>query len=373
MQWREHYYVQIEVFRIMAKLYATLGPACNQTDVLAQMLHYGLDGMRLNLSHTSLKESTQLLSTFRSACRTVGQQADLMIDLQGPEQRIDGIPEPYTVTSGDQLVIQPSVNCRALPAFHVSPGLAAALRTGDHLLIHDGLIRIEIIRNSTPGANTDTAADDGFLAQVLRGGVLENGQSVKIENREIKSPALTAADLMNLDLAAEAGVTSVMQPFVRSASDLEEVRAALSARNLHAHIFAKIETLSGLDHIREILPSADVIVIARGDLGNAVPLWSLPGVQKDIAALCREAGKPFMVVTQMLQSMISSPVPTRAEVSDIFNAVLDGADYLMVTGETAIGQYPVQVIRYLAQTVQEAESYRARVSTQYSSHSEVSP
>ena len=118
----------------MAKLYATLGPACNQTDVLAQMLHYGLDGMRLNLSHTSLKESTQLLSTFRSACRTVGQQADLMIDLQGPEQRIDGIPEPYTVTSGDQLVIQPSVNCKALPAFHVSPGLAAALRTGDHLL-----------------------------------------------------------------------------------------------------------------------------------------------------------------------------------------------------------------------------------------------
>ena len=150
-----------------------------------------------------------------------------------------------------------------------------------------------------------------------------------------------------------------MQPFVRSGEDLRTLRDALDQAGCGAlRIYAKIENQRGMDRLPEILLEADEIVIARGDLGNAMPLWMLPAAQKKIAAACRAANKPFMVVTQMLASMEHSPVPTRAEVSDVFNAVLDGAASVMVTGETAVGEYPVNVIRYLADTVNAAERYR---------------
>ncbi len=149
-----------------------------------------------------------------------------------------------------------------------------------------------------------------------------------------------------------------MQPFVRSADDLRQVRRAMAEAGCpHLRLFAKIEDAAGIAALPRLLPAADEIVIARGDLGNAMPLWQLPAAQKRIAAACRAAGKPFMVVTQMLQSMTHSPVPTRAEVSDVFNAVLDGAASVMVTGETAVGEYPAQVIRYLAATAAEASHY----------------
>ena len=158
------------------------------------------------------------------------------------------------------------------------------------------------------------------------------------------------------------GVTSVMQPFVRGAEDLRTLRSVLEKRKLKLRIFAKIESLTGLANLETIIPFADVIVIARGDLGNAMPLWELPRAQKKIARSCQEAGKPFLTVTQLLASMTQNASPTRAEVSDIFNAILDGASAVMVTGETAVGRYPVEVIRYLAKTVETAEDYAADLS-----------
>ena len=150
-----------------------------------------------------------------------------------------------------------------------------------------------------------------------------------------------------------------MQPFVRDREDLQAVRAALDEAGCsRVRLLAKIENRAGLERLPQLLPAADEIVIARGDLGNDMPLWELPAAQKRIAAACRDGGKPFMVVTQMLASMERSPVPTRAEVSDIFNAVLDGAASVMVTGETAAGQYPAEVIKYLVNTVRAAERYR---------------
>lgn len=169
---------------------------------------------------------------------------------------------------------------------------------------------------------------------------------------------MTAQDRENLALAPSCGVTAVMQPFVRSADDLKAVRAAMNeCGGTDIRLFAKIENRRGMDALAELLPHADEIVIARGDLGNAVPLWELPAVQKRIAARCRENGTPFMVVTQMLASMEHSRVPTRAEMSDIFNAVLDGAASVMVTGETAAGEYPADVIRYLALAAHAAETF----------------
>ena len=169
---------------------------------------------------------------------------------------------------------------------------------------------------------------------------------------------MTASDVENIRIAASCGVTGVMQPFVRSRRDLETVRRALDENGgAKIRLFAKIENQTGLERLPEFLETADEIVIARGDLGNAMPLWELPAAQKRIEAQCRKAGKPFMVVTQMLASMEQNPVPTRAEVSDIFNAVADGAAAVMVTGETAVGKWPVEVIRYLSNTVQAAERF----------------
>ena len=171
---------------------------------------------------------------------------------------------------------------------------------------------------------------------------------------------LTERDIQNIRQAEHFGVTGLLQPFVHSGEELCRLRRILAENGAgHLKLFAKIETLEGAAHLDDILLQADVIVIARGDLGNDMPLWHLPAVQKHIAAACRAAGKPFLVVTQMLASMERSPVPTRAEVSDIFNAVADGAWGVMVTGETAVGRYPTEAIRYLTETAREARRYLA--------------
>ena len=169
-------------------------------------------------------------------------------------------------------------------------------------------------------------------------------------------PTLTGNDLKNIQLATQYGVTGVMQPFVRSKEDLMTLRKALDDAGAgHVEIFAKIENMQGVNALDELLPYCDHVVIARGDLGNAMPLWKLPAVQKELASKCRAAGKPFMVVTQMLDSMHERAVPTRAEVMDIYNAVLDGASSLMLTGETAAGNFPAEEMMYLVNTGREAE------------------
>lgn len=216
-----------------------------------------------------------------------------------------------------------------------------------------------VLEALTPGM--EVLLDDGKLllvmqderrAAVLRGGLLRGGKSVALPGVQVAVPAMTAQDLVNIRDAAAMGVTGVMQPFVRSADDLRAVRQALDAAGgQHIALLAKIENMQGVKNLESFFGLADEIVIARGDLGNAMPLWQLPRVQKDIARRCRAAGVPFMVVTQMLASMEHCAVPTRAEVSDIYNAVCDGAASVMVTGETAMGDHPVEVMRYLCRTV----------------------
>ena len=196
------------------------------------------------------------------------------------------------------------------------------------------------------------------MIRVIRGGVLEGRKSIALPGRSIDTPALTGADIENIRVAKRYGVTAVMQPFVRNKDDLAKVRSALEEAGCgDIRIMAKIENLTGLAKIEELIPYCDEIVIARGDLGNAMELWELPAAQKRISSACRRAGRDFMVVTQMLESMTHRQVPSRAEVSDIFNAVLDGASSVMVTGETAAGEYPELVISYMAHTVREAEKY----------------
>ena len=321
----------------MIDLFGTLGPACENADVLGEMLQVGMTGVRLNLSHETLASAAPRLQHLREAERMTGISAKLLVDLQGPELRIGVLSSPIMLEEGDTVLIPDDIPVPNL--------VLEVLKTGQEVLLDDGKLLLTITK---PGQ-----------AVVRRGGMLHSRKSIALPGLELNTPALTNEDLENISFCSEYGVTGVMQPFVRSGEDLRTLRDALDQAGCSAlRIYAKIENLRGMERLPEILPQADEIVIARGDLGNAMPLWELPTAQKKIAAVCRAAKKPFMVVTQMLASMEHSPVPTRAEVSDVFNAVLDGAASVMVTGETAVGEYPVSVIRYLADTVNAAERFR---------------
>lgn len=319
------------------RIYGTLGPACADEAVLTAMLRAGMSGMRLNLSHISLEEARELLALYRRAGAACGLSPELLIDMQGPELRIGALPAPLSLEEG-----------ALAPALPFPPAVAEALLgapVGQELLLDDGKL---LLQKEASG-----------LLRVRRGGLLTGRKSVALPGLRVESPALTQTDLQNLSRAREFGVTAVMQPFVRGPEDLAALRQALDRAGCgEIRVLAKVENLEGVRALEALIPGCDEIVIARGDLGNAVPLWELPGLQKRIAAACRRAGRDFMVVTQMLDSMIQRPVPTRAELSDVFNAVLDGAASVMVTGETASGKYPVEVIRYLVNTVREAEGFQ---------------
>ena len=324
-------------------VYGTLGPACSDPAALRDMFREGMDGLRLNLSHTTLEAAADRIETCRRAARACGVQPQLLIDMQGPELRVGELAAPLPLKTGE-LIPPDSIPFPAevLQALGERPD-------GQEVLLDDG----KILLRTEPAPS-----GPGPFLRVERGGVLESRKSAALPGVQIHLPAMTAFDRAQLQNARAYGVTAVMQPFVRSREDLIEVRRALDeAGGQEIRLFAKIENQAGLRRLEELIPCCDEIVIARGDLGNAMPLWELPAAQKRIAAACRRAGRDFMVVTQMLDSMTHRQVPTRAEVSDIFNAVLDGAASVMVTGETAAGEYPVQVIRYLTRTVREAESY----------------
>lgn len=337
----------------MTEIFASLGPACAQADILEKMFLEGMTGIRLNLSHSGLKESEPLIQNFQKAANRTGVAAEFLIDMQGPEIRIGELPGPLQLMETEELVFSAgtkAVSCNeAGGVIPVSEQVLRVLETGDRVLLDDG--RLELVMTSVSGKAT---------ARVLRGGLLQSKKSLKIVNKQIPGPVLTRQDMENIALAKDYGVTALMQPFVTKGEQLLQVKRELQKRQLgHIRIFAKIENREGMEHITDILPYADMIVIARGDLGNDMPLWKLPAAQKMISELCRREGKPFLIVTQLLASMVQSPFPTRAEVSDIFHAVLDGAAAVMVTNETAVGKYPLQVMQYLKKTVAEAENYAA--------------
>ena len=323
----------------MVKIYGTIGPACRERETLTEMFREGMDGVRLNLSHTSLEEASDLIGTCREAAREAGVTPELLIDMQGPELRTAVLEEPLLLEDGGLFDVS------GLPFPETLAKSLEDLAEGTDVLLDDGKILLRTVRPAQ--------------LRVIRGGRLESRKSVAVPGRFIKAPAMTDRDKEQIKLAKVFGVTAVMQPFVRGKEDLIEVRTALDEADCRdVRLMAKIENLDGIEKLEELIPCCDEIVIARGDLGNAMDLWELPAAQKKIAAACRNAGRDFMVVTQMLDSMTHRRVPTRAEVSDIFNAVLDGAASVMVTGETAAGDFPVDVIRYLCRTVREAEKMR---------------
>lgn len=351
------------------EIYGTIGPACAEEKKLEKMFRSGMTGIRLNLSHAELEECRAWTNIIQAAAQAAGVQHKLLIDLQGPELRVGNLNRPLKLSDGAEAALQskerqeaeenqslgmPDKGAAAMrnrenpEAIPLPEIVFSSLQPGQAILLDDGKIQLTV---------TETEGNTAHC-KVTRGGMLQSRKSIALPGIRLNLPVLTESDKRNIRSAKSHGVTGVMLPFVRSAEDLKDLQQELKKADAeHLEIFAKIENMDGVNHLEELLPFADQIVIARGDLGNSMPLWELPPIQAQIAQTCQKAGKPFMVVTQMLATMEQHPVPTRAEMSDIFLAVLEGAASVMVTGETAVGKYPQEVIEYLSNTVKAAKSY----------------
>ncbi len=329
-------------------IYGTIGPACARFETLVEMFQFGMNGMRLNLSHTDLSACRQWTAQIQKAAEAVGISPRLLVDLQGPELRIGELDCPLHLREKQKITLISQEGSGKVDGIPVPQCLFITVKPGQEVLVDDGkiLLMVENVESSQ------------IFCQIRRGGTLVSRKSIALLGGTVELPTLTESDRINIREAKSHGVTGVMLPFVRGPEDLMELKAELEkAKASDLEIFAKIENMDGVRNLENLFPYADQIVIARGDLGNRMPLWELPVVQAQISQVCREAGKPFMVVTQMLASMENSKVPTRAEVSDIFRAVSEGASSVMVTGETASGRYPAEVMKYLCKTVDSAERY----------------
>ncbi len=331
------------------RLYGTLGPSCCEEDLLYQMFAAGMTGVRLNLSHRSLAECRDWLDALYRAADRFHIIPDLLVDLQGPELRIGDLSRPLYCRQGQvfMLILDQGLICD--DRIPLSPVIFDRLEKGMKLKFNDGKVVMEVL---------DVRSQTAIAAKVLREGEISSKKSIACDRLHLSLPVLTSQDRESIKQLGKYHVTGVMQPFVTGKNQLIALRQELLKEGAgHVRIFAKIESLEGANSVADLFPYCDEIVIARGDLGNAVPLPTLPALQKRISRACLHFKKPFMVVTQMLASMEHSPTPTRAELTDIFQAVLDGASSLMLTGETAAGDYPLEAMRVLSDTAWEARRF----------------
>jgi pyruvate kinase len=315
------------------KIWGTLGPACMTEEILQSMLQSGMSGMRLNLNHGSLLEKKEWLDLYKQVQNDLHVQKELMMDLKGSSLRLADL-QTRTLQIHDELEID------ELPLPSV---LLPFLKEGQKMLIDDGNLILQV--------------KNGKLI-VLQGGLLQPHKSVYLPGCALELPVLHEEDVQNLANAKACGITAIMQPFVRSAKDVQALKKEMAKFDLHLPVYAKIENAIGLANAEEIIQEADVIVIARGDLANAVGIENIALAQHQIEKICRRLHKPYMVVTQMLASMNEKPAPTRAEVSDIFHAVYNGASHIMLTNETAAGKYPAQAMSVFVNVAKSAQKAR---------------
>lgn len=316
--------------RRSVRIFRTFGPTLHTKEQICAMIGAGMNGIRLNLSHTSLDGARSWIENLRLAEKKTGKKIELLVDMKGPELRVGNMGSGQHLLCGDIVVLG-----RDIPVPQI---VLSSIQKGDRILFDDGKILAEAKKTT----------ENGVECEIILGGRLLSNKSIAIEGREVVLLPLCEQDVANIQLMKELGVDSVMQPFVRSKEDLQYVREALQQAGADVRLYAKIETKSGLAHLESLFPYCDEIVIARGDLGNAVALEMLPIVQHEIERACKAHEMPYMVVTQMLDSMIERGVPTRAEVNDVFHAVFDGASSIMLTGEVANGKYALEAMKVFA-------------------------
>jgi pyruvate kinase len=328
------------------KIVATIGPASESPDVLEALLLAGVDVVRLNLSHGPLDEHLQRLRVVRAAAVAVGRPTAVLADLPGPKVRAGRFPDGGTALAvGHVLSLKPGLDPSDSSTVTVDyPSLLTDVQVGDRIVLGDGGITLRV---GEVGA-------ESLTAQVETGGTVQGRPGVHLPSERLRLTAPTDEDLVLAAAMAAEGVDFIGISFVRDAIDVERVREV--TRNYPARLVAKIETIPAVANLEAIVRVSDAVMVARGDLGIECPLEDVPHLQKKIIRQCVEAGVPVITATQMLESMIVSPAPTRAEVSDVANAVFDGTDAVMLSAETAIGHDPVMVVTTMAQIAVRAES-----------------
>ncbi|WDZ84275.1 pyruvate kinase [Micromonospora cathayae] len=331
-----------------AKIVCTLGPATSSPERIRGLVEAGMNVARLNFSHGSHADHEAVYRLVREAAEAAGRPVAVLADLQGPKIRLGRFADgPHEWRTGDSVVItgddvlgtRERVSCtyRKLPQ---------EVKPGDRLLIDDGRVAVEV---------TDVTGND-IRVLVTEGGPVSNNKGVSLPNVAVSVPALSDKDAEDLRFALGLGVDLVALSFVRSAEDIKLVHAIMSEVGTHRPVLAKVEKPEAVDHLEAIVLAFDGVMVARGDLGVELPLDQVPLVQKRAVQLCRENAKPVIVATQMLDSMIENSRPTRAEASDVANAVLDGADAVMLSGETSVGKYPVLTVSTMAKIVTTTEA-----------------
>jgi pyruvate kinase len=349
-----------EMSRRRTKIVATLGPATDDPSVLAELIQAGADVVRLNFSHGSAEEQRTRVATVRRVADEIGRNVAIMADLQGPKIRIESFERGVVeLARGQEFVLDTQMDPRGGTSERVGVAyrrLVEDVAPGDVLLLDDGQIVLEV---------NDVSAS-GVHCVVREGGPLADHKGLNKQGGGLSAPALTDKDRHDIKLAAELGVDFVSVSFARSADDINEARSLVRAAGGHAHIVAKIERAEAVQSINGIIDASDVIMVARGDLAVEVGYAALTGLQKGLIRRTRARNKVSITATQMLESMISHSSPTRAEVSDVANAVMDGTDAVMLSAETAVGKFPVQAVRTMSEVCIGAEKHETfRRATNY--------
>ena len=329
------------------KIVCTIGPVSEEVTMLEEMLREGMNVARLNFSHGNHAEHTLRIKNIRAASANTGIPVAIMLDTQGPEIRIGNLAERVTVHEGETIILTAGdVKGRenALPISYA--GLAKDVRPGSALAIDDGLVPLEVRQ----------VQGEDIFCEVLSNGYISSRKSINAPGVEVALPGVTEKDLADIRFAVEQDLDFIAASFVRRAEDIAEIRSFIQELGADIPIIAKIENGTGVKNIDSILKAADGIMVARGDLGVEIPPEDVPLVQKAIIKKCNLAGKYVITATQMLDSMIRNRRPTRAEASDVANAILDGTDAIMLSGETAAGLYPLEALKTMARIAAKAET-----------------
>jgi len=327
---------------LRTKIVCTLGPASSSEEIIRGLVSGGLDVARINMSHGTHEEHATAIRLVREVSSELERPVAILADLAGPKIRVGHLPHAIRLVPGVQVTVAPQASATGEEIPTTFADLAEALSPGNRMLLDDGLMELEVIR----------IEGDRVVLQVVRGGLLKSRKGINLPEAEIRAPSLTPKDLLDLDFALDQEVEYVGLSFVRKASDVVDLKERVQGRAL---IVAKIEKASALRAIEEVLYETDAVMVARGDLGVELEFEQVPLAQKNIIRLANFFGRPVITATQMLESMIDFPRPTRAEASDVANAILDGTDAVMLSGETAIGAYPLQALEAIVRIGKEIE------------------
>ncbi len=330
-----------------AKIVATMGPATNTPETLRALIDAGMDVARLNLSHGSHEVHAETYRMVREASDASGRGVGILVDLQGPKIRLGKFASgPVLLENGAEFIVTTEdVPGDAQMVSTTYKDLPADVKAGDKVLVDDGRVALEVVRVDGPRVVT----------KVVEGGRVSDNKGFNLPGAAMSVPALSDKDREDLRWALRIGADMIALSFVRNAADIDDVHAIMAEEGVRLPVLAKVEKPQAVENLEEIVAAFDGVMVARGDLGVELPLEMVPLVQKRAIQMCREAGKPVIVATQMLDSMITANRPTRAEASDVANAVLDGADALMLSGETSVGEHPVTVIETMGRIIEHIE------------------